>query len=67
MVECTNIDILQAYRQQALRKYHATNFELDYNLWKKLRQMEECKYSIEFKVFVDYLQEKLFRSLNNNG
>lgn len=44
-----------------LRAAGISRFEYDFNLWNKLRQMEEYTTHTEFNLFVKMLEQKLFR------
>ena len=55
------IEYKETMKRYFLREHQMSSFELDFNLWLKLRQMEECQVHIEFNMFVRFLENKLFK------
>ena len=51
----------ETMKQFYLKASRVSEFEFDYKLWKKLRQMEEYNVHTEFRLFVQILEQKLFR------
>lgn len=57
--------LISNYKDYFLAKHRMSQFEADYKLWKKLRQMEEYHYHHLFHYFVDALQNKMFEECYN--